>query len=470
MNSNSTSRSFPRAGGAVAAIVASLVAVHPTAARAVCADGSTFPAGGFVVGQGPIPVLSNWTPNVFTGTVGSYFIPDNSVFEHNDPSQPVTGGGHNWVFDQGSTLCKVSSVGPAGGTPTSWFLPPVSATDCIILPVISGGVVRNIGDIPGQGDVITPTCDPTLLSTALTPNPANTYANQLGCSISHGVATTPATAQSFLFVAGIKGGMFSIPLTNVTNPQVGGISGKTPGPQNYYSHIPEGQKLTNAVVTKDGQFALATSNRREQQVFACLNPLGDPGSPLAPLNPNFFVPPASSVLCMQIGNNALQVDLTDVVSPVDNQPLFGGQRTVNAFGGVPGGQANTAFPACIWKNNGSLSLLDAFQHNRQSGCGNAFTNFAFSSANIVQPSGSTYHGQYVYMGPIGGTGVQFKLSVDPFSGQTNYQFRTYITGLSLSTGLGVADDLKSVIWYNDPSAIGAAAQEALTKAPLCEDM
>jgi hypothetical protein len=172
---------------------------------------------------------------------------------------------------------------------------------------------------------------------------------------------------------------------------------------------------------------------------------------------------------MQIGNNALQVDLTDVWGS-DNQPYFGGQRVVNAFGGTPGGTSNVAWPQCIWKNNGSLSLLDAFQHNRSNGCGNALPDFGFSSANIIQPSGSTSHGQYIYMGPVGGTAVQFKLTVDPFSGQTSYAFRTYITGLSLTTGIGVADDLKSVIFYNDPSAIGAAAQEALTKVPLCEDM
>jgi hypothetical protein len=453
----------------LAVAAAAVFGLHSTA-LAVCADGSTFPAGGYVVGTPPVPVLQNWTPNTFTATQGSYFIPDTSVNEHNDPNQPLTGGGHNWVFDQGSTLCKVTDLGPAGGVATSWGLPPVSASDCILLPVISGGIVRNIGDLPYQGDVLTPTCDPTLLSQPGLPNPANTRLNQLGCSISHGVATTPQTATSYLFVAGIKGGLFSIPLNNVSNAVVGGPSGKQPGPQNYYSHIPEGQQLTNAVVTKDGQFALATSVRRKTYVYGCLNPLGDPGDPSLPIKPNFFVPPASSVLCMQVGNNALQVDLTDTISPVDNQPLFGGQRSVNAFGGVPGGTANNAWPQCIWKNNGSSSLLDAFQNNRQNGCGNAFTNFAFSSANIVQPSGSTYHGQYVYMGPIGGTAVQFKVSVDPFSGFSNYFFRTYITGLSLTTGIGVADDLGSVIFYNDPSGIGAAAQEALTKAPLCEDV
>jgi hypothetical protein len=452
------------------ACVAAMAALAPATASALCADGSTFPAGGFQVGTAPVLTAGNWTPGVFPATAGSYFIPDNSVFEHNDPNQPLTGGGHNWVFDQGSTLCKVGDVGPAGGAPTSWFLPPVNATDCILLPVISGGIVRNLGDLPGQGDVITPTCDPTKLSQPGLPNPANTFINQLGCSISHGVATTPQTATSYLFVAGIKGGLFNIPLNNVTTAVVGGNAGKTSGPQSYYSHIPEGQKLTNAIVTKDGHFALATSSRREQQIFACLNPLGDPGDPSLPINPSFFVPPASTILCMQIGNNALAVDLTDVASPVDNQPLFGGQRTVNAFGGIPGGNTNVSFPNCIWKNNGSLSLLDAFQHNRSNGCGNATTDFGFSSANIVQPSGSTYHGQYVYMGPVGGTGVQFKLSVDPFSGFTTYAFRTYVTGLSLTTGVGVADDLASVIWYNDPSAIGAAAQENLTKVPLCEDM
>jgi hypothetical protein len=454
---------------AAALSAAAMFGFHSTA-WAVCADGSTFPAGGYVVGTPPVLTLNNWTPNVFTNTQGSYFIPDISVNEHNDPNQPLTGGGHNWVFDQGSTLCKVTDLGPAGGVATSWGLPPVSASDCILLPVLNNGVVVNIGDIPYQGDVVTLTCDPTKLSAAGAPNPANTYANQLGCSISHGVATTPQTAQSWMFVAGIKSGLFRIPLSNVTTSVVGGTAGKVPGPQSYYSHIPSGQKLTNANVTKDGQFAFATSIKQLQTVFACLNPLGDPGDPSLPLNPNFFVPDASSVLCMNIGNNALKVDLTNVVSPVDNQPTFGGQRTVNAFGGVPGGTSNFAFPACIWKNNGSLSLLDAFQHNRQGGCGNAGTDFAFLSANIIQPSGSTYHGQYVYMGPVGGTGVQFKLNVDPFSGQTNYAFRTYITGLAIETGIGVADDLGSIIWYNDPSGIGAAAQEDLTKAPLCEDM
>jgi len=104
-------------------------------AWALCADGSTFPRGGFVNNQ---PPASIWSPGIFTGTAGSIFIPDNSVFEHNDPGQPVTGGGHNWVFDQGSTLCKAVDVGPAGGTPTGWTIPTFNPMDCIFLPAISG--------------------------------------------------------------------------------------------------------------------------------------------------------------------------------------------------------------------------------------------------------------------------------------------------------------------------------------------
>ena len=90
-------------------------------AWAVCADGTTFPPGGFVAGHPPVTI---WSPGL-TGD-GSVFVPDNSVFEHNDPGQPVTGGGHNWVFDVNS-FCKAIDIGPAGGTPTAWTVsfPPI---------------------------------------------------------------------------------------------------------------------------------------------------------------------------------------------------------------------------------------------------------------------------------------------------------------------------------------------------------
>ena len=197
------------------------------------------------------------------------------------PSSPKTGGGHNWVFDQGSTLCKVTDIGPAEpktGLASGWEIPPNTPTDCVILPVITNGTVTNLGDVPYQGDVITPTCDPAKLSTTV-PNPAKHLFNQLGCSISHGKATTPQTATSYLFVAGVKGGMFSVELNNVCNPVKGGEAGKTVGPQNYYNGIPEGSLLTSATVSADGMFAIATSQKRLTAVYACLNPLGDPAIP-----------------------------------------------------------------------------------------------------------------------------------------------------------------------------------------------
>jgi hypothetical protein len=275
----------------------SLGAQH--AAWATCSDGTTMPGGGFVVGRdAQVLVAANFSPNIFTAPGGSIFIPDTSVNEHNDPSQPQTGGGHNWVFDQGSTLCKATDVGNPGAVATGWTIPPNSATDCVLLPIIKGGVVANLGDIPRQGEAITPTCDPTQLSQPAVPNPANTYFNQLGCSISHGIASDAQHATSYLFVAGIKGGLFSVRLDNVTNPVVGGTAGKTVGPQRYYSDIPEGQKLTNAAVSPDGMFAMATSNTRTQSVYACLNPLGDPGDITKPINPNFTVPRGRSAQSM----------------------------------------------------------------------------------------------------------------------------------------------------------------------------
>jgi hypothetical protein len=61
-------------------------------AWAVCADGSTFPAGGFVAGQLPVTI---WSPGL-SGD-GSVFVPDISVFEHNNPGEPRTGGGPTGV-------------------------------------------------------------------------------------------------------------------------------------------------------------------------------------------------------------------------------------------------------------------------------------------------------------------------------------------------------------------------------------
>jgi hypothetical protein len=347
-------------------------------AWAVCADGTTFPANssGFVSGQPPTAI---WSPNAgFLTITGSIFIPDSSAFEHNDPTQPSTGGGHNWVFNQqGSTLCKVTDIGPAGGTPTAWQIPPFNTEDCILLPVIKGiagnppaPIYGSITDVPYQGDVITPTCDPTQyvggnprVGPAL---PTNTYFNHLGCSISRGVATTPQIAASWLFVTGVNGGLFVAPLSNASAVP-GGSAGKgTVPPASLYSNIPLGQKLTSATVSPDGQFAMATTFMgNSPTVFGCLNPLGDPTGtnpvtgvqsfPITgPINPNFVVPLANAITavpCMQVGQNGLTVDETTIFGP-DSQPYFGGNPAVNTFDMSPGGSFATAWPQCIFNGFG----------------------------------------------------------------------------------------------------------------------
>jgi hypothetical protein len=465
-------------------------------AWAVCADGSTFPVSGYVNGQ---PPASSWSPGLFTATGGSIFVPDNSVFEHNDPNQPVTGGGHNWVFDQGTTLCKAIDVGPAGGTPMGWTIPLSGTPDCVFLPIIrfaSGNppvpVVISFGDVPLQGNAVTPTCDPTqyvgdnpLVGPAL---PANTYFNHLGCSISHGAANTPQTATTYLFVAAARGGLFVVPLTNVANPTVGGDAGKAQGgPADWFGQIPLGQKLTNAAVSPDGQFVLATSIRRLPTVFGCYNPLGDPtrtnpvtgvqSFPITgPVDPNFSVSPANTVPCTAVGNNGLQVDLTTAFGP-DGQPYFGGAKTVNSFNADPGGPAATAWPQCIFNGfafanpppttlMGKLAVV--FNAHFANRCGTAVPNVGFPA--VVQPEAIISHGSYMYAGPLGGPTLQTKVTTDPVSGLSQYASRTYVSGLALITGLGVADDLKSVMNFTDPSDVGAAGQAVIVKVPLCEDM
>ena len=84
--------------------------------------------------------------------------------------------------------------------------------------------------------------------------------------------------------------------------------------------------------------------------------------------------------------------------------------------------------------------------------------------------GDAAHGTgYIYTGPVGGFVIQAHLGKD-LVGRTTYKTRTYLSGVSLSTGLGVADDLGSLMVMTDPSAVGLAGQEAMTKTPLCEDM
>jgi hypothetical protein len=450
-------------------------------AWAVCADGSTFPAGGFVVGQAP--AVFDWSTTVFFNAAGSIFVPDTSVFEHNDPTQPVTGGGHNWVFDGGSTLCKATDIGPAGGTPGAWAIPDLNlglnSGDCIELPIINSGVIVGFGDIPLPGQAITPTCNPALLSQPGTPNPANTTLNQLGCAISHGVATTPQTATTFLFVIGTNNSfanLFMVALTNVANPVVGGNAGKVFTSQSWYSDIPNQPLLTNAAVSPDGMFAVAASARRSPNVYACLNPLGDPGDPSQPINPNFSVPVgnASQVKCMQIVNNNLTVDATSAFGP-DNQPYFGGQPGVNSVNSDPGGLAATAWPQCIFNNFGFSNpapttlmgkLQAVFTAHSANHCGNAQANIGFMQALIAQPLAIISHGSYMYAQTATEV-VQLKVTVDPASGLSKYSSRTYATRVPQEpTGLGVADDLTSLLVYGGTLGLDFV----IDKFPLCEDM
>jgi hypothetical protein len=466
------------------------------AAWALCVDGSTFPPGGYQIGVAPTAVASNWSPNVFTSTEGSIFVPDSST---NDQSTGApTGGGHNWAFDQGSTLCKQGDAGSAAGT-TAWILPPNTSQDCIVFPIIKNGKVTNLGDVPFQGSVVTPVCDTTKLSTALAANPANTYANQLGCSISafnNGgvpVSNDAHSATSYLFAAGIKGGLFNYQLTN------NGALGKTVGAFSYYRDIPEGLKLQSGQVSADGQFAFAVSNRRgQQEIWACIDPLGNPGDPAGPLNPGFFVPDASTVFCGGIGQSGLATNLASTFGP-DGQPYIGGQRVVNTFLNTPGGAQGGTWPQCIHFGGGApnvsgFALHDAIladlssstyqkpnatvpgalQANTANKCGTMTANAGFTSALITQPSSLTSHVAadgtgYIYTGPLGGLVIQAHLGKD-LVGRTTYKTRQYLSGISLSTGLGVADDLGSLMVMADPSAVGLAGQEAVTKTPLCEDM
>jgi hypothetical protein len=463
------------------------------AAWAVCSDGTSFPAGGYQIGQAPVAVAANWSPNVFTSTEGSFFVPDSSTTDQTTGAP--TGGGHNWAFDQGSTLCKQGDAGSPAGT-TAWILPPNTSQDCIVMPIIKNGAVTNLGDIPFQGAVVTPVCDPTKLSTAAAPNPANTYANQLGCSIAafnNGgvpVATDAHSATSFMFLAGIKGGLFNYQLTN------NGPIGKTVGSFSYYRDIPEGLKLMAASVSADGQFAMAVSNRRSsQEIWACIDPLGNPGDPAKPLNPGFFVPDASTVFCGGIGNSGLATNLASTFGP-DGQPYIGGQRVINSFLNTPGGTQGGTWPQCIHFGGGApnvsgFALHDAiladlssstYQKPQNGGtvantankCGTMTANAGFTSALITQPSSILPHVAadgtgYIYTGPLGGLVIQAHLGKD-LVGRTTYKTRTYLSGTSLSTGLGVADDLGSLMVMTDPSAVGLAGQEVMTKLPLCEDM
>jgi hypothetical protein len=139
---------------------------------------------------------------------------------------------------------------------------------------------------------------------------------------------------------------------------------------------------------------------------------------------------------------------------------------VNSFNGQPGGASKTAWPFCIWQNSGGTSLADAFARNLAGGCGNALPNVGVSSALVTQPQSVITRGNYLFAAPAGGSVVQIKVTIDPITLLSKYTSRIYATGFSLDTGLGVAEDLGSLMVFSDPTG-GVAGQEVVTKLPLC---
>ncbi len=533
-------------------------------AWAICSDGLAFPPGvqGYVYSTLP-PSLQNISPNMFTATAGSVFIPDNSVCENNDgtptvpPGGPITrpcntpttiakngsgiaglpvaaDGGHNWVFDQGSTTCKVTDTGPADQPATGWTIPTNTTTDCVVLPVVkletittvtntatgqttqtisvggacagtpgtftNGTLVTTItcspffvsfGIVPLAGQAIVPTCDPTALATApLTPNPANTRLNQLGCSLSQRdngffKAQDQTVAPAYLAVASIMGGMFMQRLENTPNNVVGD-SGRVVGALIAFADtagIPLGTKMTNAMVSPDGHFIAATSIRRDPRLFGCNMPLGDPGRIDSPPVPAaqfaLSADTVTGVKCMsQVGTTGLTVTLSNIWGP-DNQPYLGGQRGITAAGGGNAGNwfSPSAWPQCIalgkgetftlpavyppetspsadrqsaqFGNYNAVAVLDAaiadvFKNHKNGGC-----QFgpALSSPLVVQPQAlATYvasnGNMYIFTGGIGQPVSQTRLTQDAATGVTNYNTRTYFSsGPGIVTGVGVVPDM-----------------------------
>jgi hypothetical protein len=238
----------------------------------------------------------------------------------------------------------------------------------------------------------------------------------------------------------------------------------------------------------------------------------------------------NSVKCMsQVGLTGLQVTLSNVWG-VDNQPYLGGQRTITTAGttgGNPGSALSpSAWPQCIAFGKGetftlpavypplsaNLGLTDAqafqavatldaaiadvFAHHKQGGC-QFGPNAGFSGSPVVQPQTmATYvasnGNQYMFTAGVGQPVVQTRLTQDA-AGATHYNTRTYFSGENgITTGVGVAPDMNfttagsvnttgvatpatgatgsgSLIVMVDSSGLGLAAQENMTRLPLCED-
>jgi hypothetical protein len=546
----------------VAAVAVASTFLTQNFAWAVCSDGTTFPAGnqGFVYStlNTVAPSLANMSPFTFTSPAGSVFIPDNSSFEHNDPTNvstvakngsgiaglPVAAvGGHNWEFDQGTTTCKATSQGSGnpplppipGQAPAGWGIPPNTTTDCFVLPIVrllNGQIIfTGFGVVPLTSQAIVTTCDPTALPTApLTPNPRNTRLNQLGCSISQVdtgtfTARDQTTAPAYIATASIKGGIFMQRLDNTPNNVVGD-SGRVISQLIVFADtagIPLTTPLTNAMVSPDGHYVAATSVRRDNHLYGCNMPLGDPGridSP--PVSAQQFALSTNTITgvkCMnQIGLAASQVTLTSIWG-VDNQPYLGGLTAGTDW------FSPSAWPQCIVQGKGETftlpavyppetspsadrqsaqfgnynavaaldaAIADVFAKHKNGSCqfaANAgFPSSAGSLATYVASNGN----MYMFAGGTSQSVVQVRLTFDA-TGGTHYNTRPYFSGPNgFTTGVGVAPDMNfttqgsvntagvatpaagatgsgSLIVMTDLSGLALEAQEAMTRLPLCED-
>jgi hypothetical protein len=186
---------------------------------------------------------------------------------------------------------------------------------------------------------------------------------------------------------------------------------------------------------------------------------------------------------MQVGSNGLVIDQVTSFGP-DSQPYFGGNLSVTTFNATPGGPAATAWPQCIFdgfgfKNPAPTTLIGklaaVFNAKSANHCGTAQVNSGFLAGQIIKPPAMIRHGRYMYTSttatsvglPPGDMVVQFKVTVDPASGLSQYRIRSYVTGLPAVTGLGVADDLESLMVYTSKQTLVPEPLVFIAKLPLC---
>jgi hypothetical protein len=351
--------------------------------------------------------------------------------------------------------------------------------------------------------------------------------------LDNGVITAEdqTVAPAYMATASIMGGLFMQRLDNTPNTSLGD-AGRTISNLIFFADpqgIAAGTKLTNAIVSPDGHYVAATSIRRDPRFMGCNMPLGNPGRidspPVDLVTFAISTDTIFSVKCMtQIGTSGLSVTLANVWGP-DNQPYLGGQRTITTAGttgGNPGSWVSpSAWPQCIALGKGETftlpavyptqsatfgnynavaqldaAIADVFKNHKQGNC-QFGPNSGFSASPVIQPNSMAVYQasnghQYMFTAGTGQPLVQSRFTTDAV-GATHYTIRTFFSnGNGFVTGVGVAPDMNfttagsvntagvptpavgatgsgSVIAMTDPTGLGLAAQEVMTRLPLCED-